>query len=254
MAEYQRDRAKVDKILRRKGIVVVMGKGHARKAEDIISTFEAIHEAGYVCEVTFRIEEGILREAMAELTLIRAKSDPQDPMLLGVGSIINPHELEAAIDMGFDMAVSPDSGMGGFREKIDFVKIARGAGVFAAPAGFSPSELSYWIERDDDLQPDAVKIFNSSVYGPKNLGGLLAPYQRKRHNGRIIMPTGGVNRRTGQQFQANISKRGFFPVLGMSDPLKLVLEKDSPGDPELIRESLAEFKREFAAISQSSSA
>src|SRR5262245_56888952 len=40
-------------------------------------------------------------------------------MLLGVGRIINPRELEAAIEMGFDMIVAPDSGMGGGRERIE---------------------------------------------------------------------------------------------------------------------------------------
>ena len=247
MAEYKRDSVRVDRAIREKGIVVVMGRDHAKKPEDVVNTFQAIYEAGYVSEVTFRIEEGILREAMRELTLIREKSDPDDPMLLGVGSVINPHELEAAIDMGFDMVVSPDSGMGGFGEKIDFVRIARNANVFCAPAGFSPSEISYWIERNDGLEPDAVKVFNSSVYGPKNLGGLLAPYQRERHAGKIIMPTGGVNRNTGLDFQANISKRGFCPVLGMSDPLKLVLDKKMPGDPDVLRESISIFKEEFVS-------
>ncbi|MEK7395540.1 MAG: bifunctional 4-hydroxy-2-oxoglutarate aldolase/2-dehydro-3-deoxy-phosphogluconate aldolase [Candidatus Poribacteria bacterium] len=246
MPEYKRDKAKVDKALRQKGVVVVMGKDHAKKAEDAINSVKAIYEAGYVAEVTFRIEEGILREAMSELTKMRSESDPENPMLLGIGSVINPHELESAIEMGFDMIVSPDSGMGGYREKTDFVKIARSANVFSAPAGFSPSELSYWIEREDGLEPDAIKVFNSSVYGPKNLGGLLAPYQRDRHTGRIIMPTGGVDRKTGPEFQKNISKYGFFPVLGMSDPLNLVLEKKMPGDPDLLRESLRIFAEEFA--------
>ena len=246
MPEYKRDKAKVDKALRQKGVVVVMGKDHAKKAEDAINSVKAIYEAGYVAEVTFRIEEGILREAMSELTKMRSESDPENPMLLGIGSVINPHELESAIEMGFDMIVSPDSGMGGYREKTDFVKIARSANVFSAPAGFSPSELSYWIEREDGLEPDAIKGFNSSVYGPKNLGGLLAPYQRDRHTGRIIMPTGGVDRKTGPEFQKNISKYGFFPVLGMSDPLNLVLEKKMPGDPDLLRESLRIFAEEFA--------
>ena len=127
MAEYKRDPARVEKALREKGVVVVMGKDHARKPEDVINSVKAIYEAGYVAEVTFRIEEGILREAMSELTLIRAKSDPDDPMILGVGSVISPKELESATEMGFDMIVSPDSGMGGFREKIDFVRMTRKA-------------------------------------------------------------------------------------------------------------------------------
>lgn len=247
MAEYKCDRARVDKILRKIGVVVVMGRDHAKKPEDFVNTVKAIYEAGLVAEVTFRIDEYILREGMSELTKLRAESDPDNPMILGVGSVINPKELESAIEMGFDMIVSPDCGVGGYREKIDFVKITRKANVFGAPAGFSPSEFSYWIEREDGLEPDAVKIFNSSVYGPKNLGGLLAPYQRERHSGRIIMPTGGVSRTTGPEFQKNIMKYGFFPVLGMSDPLKLVTDKKMPGDPEVLRESLAQFKKEFVS-------
>lgn len=247
MAEYKRNPQRVDKILRKIGVVVVMGRDHAKKPEDFINTVKAIYEFGLVAEVTFRIDEYILREGMTELTKLRSESDPDNPMIIGVGSVISPKELESAIEMGFDMVVSPDSGMGGYREKVDFVKITRSAGVFGAPAGFSPSEFSYWIEREDGFEPDAVKIFNSSVYGPKNLGGLLAPYQRERHNGRIIMPTGGVDRKTGPEFQKNIMKYGFFPVLGMSDPLNLVLEKKMPGDPEVLQESLQIFKKEFVS-------
>ena len=59
------------------------------------------------------------------------------------------------------------------------------------------------------------------------------------------MPTGGVDRQTGPEFQMNISKRGFYPVLGMSDPLKTVLDKEMIGDMDVIRESLEKFKEEF---------
>ena len=59
------------------------------------------------------------------------------------------------------------------------------------------------------------------------------------------MPTGGVSRTTGPEFQENIAKRGFFPVLGMSDPLKMVLDKGMLGDPDVLRESLSQFKEDF---------
>jgi hypothetical protein len=77
------------------------------------------------------------------------------------------------------------------------------------------------------------------------VGALLAPYQRDRHAGKMIMPTGGVNLKTGASFQEQISKRGFFPVLGMSAPLDLVLERKKPGDLDTLRESLRKFKDEF---------
>ncbi len=248
MPEYTRDPKRVDRALREKGIVVVMGRDHARNPQDVINTVQAIYEAGLIAEVTFRIPEGILKEAMGELRRRRdesLKTRPNDPMVLGVGSVINPRELEAAIQMGFDMAVGPDSGMGGCREPIEFVRMVRAAGVFGVPGSFSPSEFAYFLEREDGLEPDGIKIFNASVYGPSGVGALLAPYQRERHNGRMIMPTGGVNVKTGPGFQEQIRKRGYCPVLGMSAPLELVSERKKPGDPDTLRESLRKFKEEF---------
>lgn len=61
----------------------------------------------------------------------------------------------------------------------------------------------------------------------------------------MIMPTGGVNAETGPQFQENITKRGYTPVLGMSAPLALVGKEKKPGDVETIRASLADFKAKF---------
>ncbi len=245
---YTRDPSRVDKALRAKGIVVVMARDYARNPQDVVNTIQAIYDAGYVAEVTFRIPEGIVKEAMAELRQRRVetlRTRPHDPMILGVGSIVNPRELESAIDMGFDMIVGPDSGMGGCREPIEFVRMVRAARVFGVPGSFSPSEFSYFLEREDGLEPDGIKVFNASVYGPSGVGALLAPYQRDRHKGKMIMPTGGVNLKTGAGFQEQISKRGFFPVLGMSAPLELVLERKKPGDLDTLRESLQKFRDEF---------
>jgi len=246
MAGYVRDPKRVDKQLRAGGVVVVMGRDHARTAEHVVNTVQGICDAGYIAEVTFRIPEGLLQEAMGELRRRRdAAAAAGTDMLLGVGSVINPRELEAAIEMGFDMIVGPDSGMGGCRERIEFVRRVRAAGCFGVPGAFSPSEFAYFLEREDGLEPDGIKIFNASIYGPSGVGALLAPYQRERHAGKMVMPTGGVNVKTGAGFQEQIAKRGFVPVLGMSAPLELVTERKKPGDPDTIRESLAKFQREF---------
>ena len=212
---YTRDPKRVEKVLRNKGIVVVMGRGHAKCPEDVINTVTAVVEAGYIAEVTFRIPEEILKEAMSDLLKMREtrfRENPDDPMVLGIGSIINPREMETAIEMGFDMIVSPDSGMGGCREKIDSVKMTRAADVFHIPGAYSPSEFSYFLEREDGLEPDGIKIFNSSVYGPFGVGGMLAPYQRERHKNKLINVTGGVNAKTGPGFQQQILKYGFSPI------------------------------------------
>lgn len=245
---YGRDPSRVDKALRQKGIVVVMARDYARNPQDVVNTVQAIYEAGYIAEVTFRIPEGMVKEAMAELRKRREESlrtTPSEPMLIGVGSVINPRELESAIEMGFDMVVGPDTCVGGCRDAIEFVRTVRRARVFGCPGAFSPSEFSYYLEREDGLEPDAIKVFNASIYGPGGVGALLAPYQRDRHNGKMIMPTGGVNLKTGAGFQEQIIKRGFFPVLGMSAPLELVLERKKPGDMDTLRESLRRFTDEF---------
>ena len=232
MAKYQRDRARVDKALRSAGVVVVMNRDHVKKPEDLVTTMWEVYQAGYVAECTFRIDAAILGEAMQELVGRRAEAPAEKPFVLGVGSVINPKELEAAISMGFDMIVAPANVMGGYGEGKDFIRAAREANVFSAPAILSPTELQYFIERDDGLEPDCIKVFPAGVHGPKGIGDLLAPYVRERHQERMIMPTGGVNSETGPQYREQIMKRGYTPVLGMSAPLALVGKEKKPGDVE----------------------
>jgi len=244
---YERDRGRVDAAMRSSGVCVVMNKSHITKPEDMVTTMKAVYEFGYVAEVTFRIDAAILREGMQELTRLRAEMPAAEPFVLGVGSVINPKELEAAVEMGFDMIVAPANVMGGYGQGSEFIKIAHAAGCFAAPAIFTPTELNYFIERDDDLIPDAIKIFPANTHGAKGVSGLLAPYVRDRHAGRIVMPTGGVNYETGVQYIEAISGRGYFPVCGMSAPLKGVADAKKPGDLETINASLTEFTAKFKA-------
>ncbi len=226
-----------------------MNRDHVKKPEDLVTTMWEVCQAGYVAECTFRIDAALIEEAMQGLTKRRSEAPADKPFVLGVGSVINPKELEAAIEMGFDMVVAPANVMGGYGEGKEFVRITREADVFSAPAILSPTELQYFIERDDGLEPDAIKVFPAGVHGPSGIGALLAPYVRDRHNGRMLMPTGGVNYETGPQFQEHISKRGWTPVLGMSSPLALVGKRKKPGDLDTIRESLADFKANFKPYS-----
>jgi len=247
MAEYKRDRKRVDAALRKSGIVVVMNKDHVKSPEHMVVTMAEVYKAGFVAECTLRIDIGILREGMKELVKMQAASPADNPFVLGVGSVINPKELEAAIEMGFDMIVAPSNVMGGYGEGKEFVRIARQANVFTAPAVMTPTELQYFIERGDGLEPDAIKVFPAGVLGPKGISDLLAPFVRDRHANRIIMPTGAVNFETGPKYQEAISKRGFTPVLGMSAPLELVSDRKVPGDVATIQESLVEFRKKFQA-------
>jgi len=242
---YTRDRARTDRALRAAGVVVVMNKDHIKNPEDMVITVREVYEAGLIAEVTFRIDESILREGMNELRKIRAAAPALKPLVLGVGSVINPKELEAAIEMGFDLVVAPANVMGGCGEGAEFIRVCREHDVFSAPAAFTPTELNYFLERADDLEPDAVKIFPARSHGPRGMADLLAPFARTRHKGKIIMPTGAVDYETGPQYQEAISKRGFAPILGMSAPLGLVDREKKPGDAACIRRSLAEFRQKF---------
>jgi 2-keto-3-deoxy-6-phosphogluconate aldolase len=237
----------VDQAIRKSGVVVVMNKKHVKNPQHMVTTMVEVAQAGYVAECTFRIDTGIIREGMKELVKLRKAAPADKPFVLGVGSVINPAELEDAICMGFDMIVAPGNVMGGYGEGKEFIRVCRSADVFAAPAVFTPTELQYFIERPDGLEPDGIKVFPADSHGPSGVKGLLAPFVRERHNGRIIMPTGGVNFETGPKYREAISANGFTPILGMSAPLELVEKENKPGDVETIRRSLAEFARKMAA-------
>ncbi len=57
---YTRDPKRVEQALREKGVVVVMGRDHAKTPQHVINTVQGIYEAGLIAEVTFRIPEGDL--------------------------------------------------------------------------------------------------------------------------------------------------------------------------------------------------
>jgi 2-keto-3-deoxy-6-phosphogluconate aldolase len=246
---YKKDRSRVRDMMLKSGVVVVMNKKHITKPEDLVTTMWEVSQAGYLAETTFRIDPGILKEGMKECVKLREQAPADNPFILGCGSIINPAELEMAIDMGFDMIVAPGNVMGGYGEGKEFVKIAHGEDIFAAPAILTPTELQYFIERPDGLEPDAIKVFPAGVHGGSGIKALLAPYVRERHEGRIIMPTGGVNFETGPVFRASIKSAGYEPVLGMSAPLAYVESEQKPGDVETIRKSLEIFSEKFNATS-----
>ena len=247
MAEWKYDVKRVDASLRKSGVVVVMNKSHIQAPQHLVDTMREVYKAGYVSECTFRIDPGLLKEGMQELVKLRAESPEDNPFVLGVGSIINPKELDMAIEMGFDMIVAPANVMGGYGEGVEFVKVSHASNRWCAPAVFTPTELNYFIERPDGNEPDAIKVFPARSHGPKGVADLLAPYVRERHNGRIVMPTGAVDYVTGPEYIKAISKAGYFPVLGMSAPLQIVADRKAPGDVAVIREALAIFAEKFAA-------
>ena len=270
MAGYVLDRARTGELLKKAGKVVVIGKPQVRNKADgsqvttdyVVAAVQGIWQAGLPAELTFRISEGILKEAMQALVPERARLYAEGKqVLLGTGSICALSELESALNMGFDFVVSPADGIGGthlsmggsYEDPIRFVQLSRQANVYAAPAAFSPREVGFYLFRDDGLRPDALKIFNSEVLAADNakaLGGLLAPFARDdgryANKGYIIMPTGAVNRKTGPTFEDVIRANGFFPVLGMSDPIEAMKDKASR-DPAAYATAIQQFILDYSA-------
>ncbi|MEN8191710.1 MAG: bifunctional 4-hydroxy-2-oxoglutarate aldolase/2-dehydro-3-deoxy-phosphogluconate aldolase [Bacteroidota bacterium] len=242
---YKYDRKKVRAAMLKSKVVVVINKKHVKKPEDLITTMVEVYNAGYVAETTFRIDPAILKEGMAELVKLREESPVNNPFVLGCGSIINPSELEQAIEMGFEMIVAPGNVMGGHAEGKEFVKICQEKDIFSAPAIMTPTEFNYYMERPDGLEPDAIKVFPAGVLGASGISGLLAPFVRERHNGKIIMPTGGVNFETAPGYIKAIAGAGYTPIMGMSSPLAIVEKEEKPGDVEVIRESLKVFAEKY---------
>jgi 2-keto-3-deoxy-6-phosphogluconate aldolase len=242
---YKYDRNRVRTAMLKSGVVVVINKKHVKKPEHLVTTMVEVYNAGYIAETTFRIDPGILKEGMAELVKLREESPRENPFILGCGSIINPSELEQALEMGFEMIVAPGNVMGGHGEGKEFVRITREAEVFSAPAILTPTEFNYFMERPDGLEPDAIKLFPAGVLGASGISGLLAPFVRERHSGKIIMPTGGVNYETAPGYRKAIAGAGYAPVMGMSSPLALVEKEGKPGDPEVIRRSMEVFSEKY---------
>ena len=59
---YSKDARELEKTLRERGVIAIMLKAHANKPEDVVTTVTAIHKAGLFPEITYRIDEGIIRE------------------------------------------------------------------------------------------------------------------------------------------------------------------------------------------------
>ncbi len=227
-------------------------------AHNLVSAVEGIWNAGLPAELTMRIDDpdtkgidyGKLREAMVSLTQERAQRFARDqPVVLGIGSIMSYKELELAIIMGPDFVVSFGSGVGGsryregprmgqLRDPLDFVLRAHQGNTWAAPAIAVPEGLQLYMGDEEGVdRPDGIKIFPAGLYlanDAKELKTLLTPavrhYGPHKNQGGVFMPTGSVDEITGPAAEFVINALGFNAVLGLSKPIE-PLKKKATSDP-----------------------
>ena len=248
MADYRLDRKRADRALREKGIVVVMSQDHVRTPEHMVVTMEKVAEFGYVPEMTFRVDLGIISEAMEELRTRRAQAATDGrELMLAAGSVIDDDDLDKAVELGFDVIVGPGTVATGGSNVARRLREVQDLGHAVAPSALTPSEMQFMLRNAEGFEPDAIKLFPAGVYGPKGVADLLAPFGRPKHLGKIIMPTGGLDGESAVQYIKAIRSRGFEACVGLSSPLQFVRERKQPGNVDAIMESLETFARGFPA-------
>lgn len=159
----------LDRIARSGVIAVIV----VDQAEQIVPLGRALMACGIdVMELT-------LRTPVAIDALRRMRQEVPE-MLAGVGTVLNPDQLDAVVEAGAQFAVAP-----GLNPRV--VERAKSLGLPFAPGVVTPSDVEAAIE----LGCRELKFFPAEPSGGiKYLRSMAAPYQ---HLGLKFIPLGGVN-------------------------------------------------------------
>jgi 2-dehydro-3-deoxyphosphogluconate aldolase / (4S)-4-hydroxy-2-oxoglutarate aldolase len=130
-----------------------------------------------VAEVTFTVPG-----ALKVLEAVKAKLG--DTIILGAGTILDPETCRAAILAGADFIVSPT-----FNPAV--IALTRRYGKASLPGAFTPTEILAAFEAGADI----IKVFPAEVLGPAYFKALRGPLPQIP-----LMPTGGVDLKTGPEF------------------------------------------------------
>ncbi|MBE6839235.1 MAG: bifunctional 4-hydroxy-2-oxoglutarate aldolase/2-dehydro-3-deoxy-phosphogluconate aldolase [Ruminococcus sp.] len=150
------------------GIVPVIALDDAKDAEPLA---KALCEGGLPCaEVTFRT-------AAAEES-IRIMSEKFPQMLVGAGTVLNPEQVDRAVNAGAKFIVSP-----GLNPKTVAYCVSKNIPI--VPGCANPSDVEQAIEQGLEV----VKFFPAEQAGGlKMIKAMSAPYTSVK-----FMPTGGIN-------------------------------------------------------------
>ena len=152
------------------------------RAEDAIPLAEALLAGGLnVVEITFRTP--------AAEASVRHVREAFPKMLVGAGTILDPDQLQRAIDAGAQFGVAP-----GLNEVV--VKKSHVLQVPFVPGVMTPSDVEHALTLGCKLQ----KFFPAEVAGGvKMLQALAGPYA---HTGLKFIPLGGVNAGNAREYLA----------------------------------------------------
>jgi 2-dehydro-3-deoxyphosphogluconate aldolase / (4S)-4-hydroxy-2-oxoglutarate aldolase len=150
----------------------------AESPDLLVDVAEALVAGGVeVMEITFTVPRVTqVLEKVAEKLGSR--------VLLGAGTVLDAETARTAILSGAEFIVSPAVDIG-------VIELCRRYSKLAMPGALTPTEVvTAW-----QAGADIVKIFPSELTGPKYIKSLRAPLPQIR-----MMPTGGVNLDTAEEF------------------------------------------------------
>ncbi|MCL1923022.1 MAG: bifunctional 4-hydroxy-2-oxoglutarate aldolase/2-dehydro-3-deoxy-phosphogluconate aldolase [Propionibacteriaceae bacterium] len=183
-------------------------------AEDAYELATTLVKAGLpVAEVTFRTE------AAAESIAIMSEVES---MIVGAGTVVDPAQVELAVEAGAQFLMSP-----GLRA--DIVREAQLAGKPILPGVGTPGD----IMAAQALGIDTVEVFPVDLYGgPRAITALSAPFTTTR-----FVPTGGVSIKNMEEYLT----MDCVPAVGGTwmTPGKLIDARDFEGITKLVKEALA---------------
>lgn len=156
------------KMLRDVGLVPVI---RAKSADVLIDVARALLAGGIpVVEVTMSVPGAI--DGIRRIVQTFGAD-----LLVGVGTVTKPEQVEEAVAAGAEFVVSPVL-------VPEVVAATRHRGKVSIPGAYTPTE----IFQAHQLGADIIKVFPASVGGPAYFKALLAPMPYLK-----LMPTGGVD-------------------------------------------------------------
>jgi 2-dehydro-3-deoxyphosphogluconate aldolase / (4S)-4-hydroxy-2-oxoglutarate aldolase len=159
------------------GIVAII---RADSSEHIVEAAEALVAGGVTTmEVTMTTPNAL--QVISEIA-----DRLSGRVLLGVGSVIDPNTVYAAVSAGAEFIVTPVT-------KPEVIAAANRLDKPIASGAFTPTECLLAHESGADF----VKLFPAEFHGPPYVKTLLAPLPQLR-----IVPTGGVTPKTVGAFLA----------------------------------------------------
>ena len=157
---------------------IIVAVIRAESPDLLVDVAEALVAGGVeVMEVTFTVPR-------ATHVLEKVASKLGNRILLGAGTVLDAETARAAILSGAEFIVSPAVNVG-------VIELCRRYSKLIMPGALTPTEVvTAW-----QAGADIIKIFPSELTGPKYIKALKAPLPQIR-----MMPTGGVNLDTAEEF------------------------------------------------------